>query len=201
MAQLTQATYLGGSSGDSAYNRAFNATTLTVYVGGTTNSSNFPATARGAQPTFGGPPPPTFTGDGFVARLTSGLAATDPIGSLSASVNQPTFAIGQTLTATLGFNNQGLQGTADFYLGILRPDQTIQFFRSTGFVVASLADPASFKPVATGVPLATPFSGTAPNFYTDQWTGSEAYGGYLLFFVAITPNGIIGLGTASYSYP
>ena len=60
---LSQATYLGGSSFDEAY--ALVVTGTEIFVAGKTNSSNFPGTAGGAQPSLAGP---TET-DGFIARL------------------------------------------------------------------------------------------------------------------------------------
>jgi hypothetical protein len=69
---LTQATYLGGSSSDGASALAIHPTTADVYVAGGTDSSNFPGTAGGAQPVYGG------GADAFVARLTFGLALADP---------------------------------------------------------------------------------------------------------------------------
>jgi hypothetical protein len=66
---LTQATYLGGSGNEEAHVLAIHPTTGDVYVEGNTSSTDFPGTAGGAQPAFGG------AQDGFVARLTARLAA------------------------------------------------------------------------------------------------------------------------------
>ena len=54
LTSLTQATYLGGSGDDEAFALAIHPTTGDVYVAGITTSSNFPGTAGGAQPAFGG---------------------------------------------------------------------------------------------------------------------------------------------------
>ena len=64
---LTQATYLGGSSGDVGFALAIHPTSGDVYVAGDTDSSDFPGTAGGAQTSNGG------SGDAFVARLNAGL--------------------------------------------------------------------------------------------------------------------------------
>ena len=63
---LTQSTYLGGSGEDFACALALGAEG--VYAAGSTGSSDFPGTAEGAQPTFGG-----ADGDAFVALLTPDL--------------------------------------------------------------------------------------------------------------------------------
>jgi hypothetical protein len=64
---LSQATYLGGSSGDFAFALAIHPGTGDVYVTGRASSSNFPGTAGGVQPAIGG------LEDAFVARLLSTL--------------------------------------------------------------------------------------------------------------------------------
>ncbi len=64
-----QATYLGGSSSDSAHALAIDPSTGQVFVAGSTSSTNFPGTAGGAQPAYGG----GFLNDGFVARLNPAL--------------------------------------------------------------------------------------------------------------------------------
>ena len=66
---LTQATYLGGSSFDSAHAIAMSPGGGFVYIAGQTQSTlDFPNVAGGSQDTFGGPPT-----DGFVSLLTSDL--------------------------------------------------------------------------------------------------------------------------------
>ena len=64
---LLQATYIGGSGDDRATALVVDAGG-NVLVAGTTPSTNFPGTAGGAQPAYGG----SFT-DAFVARLSSNL--------------------------------------------------------------------------------------------------------------------------------
>ena len=66
---LTQATYLGGSSYETAQALAIHPVTGDVYVSGYTASFNFPGTVGGVQPTKGVPTPL----DAFVARLNSAL--------------------------------------------------------------------------------------------------------------------------------
>jgi hypothetical protein len=71
---LIQATYLGGTANDRSVAVAVHPITGEIYVGGHTESTNFPAAAGGAQPSFGGIGT-SFFGDAFVARLNSALTA------------------------------------------------------------------------------------------------------------------------------
>lgn len=135
-----------------------------------------------------------------------------PALTVVASVNQPTFAVGQTLMLSGGVTNPGLPGAADFYAGILRPDGTIQFFTSTGGIaVGNVSNLATFQPIATGIPLGAAFSVSLPNFYSSQWTGTEVRGNYVFFVAAltagalsdgvITPIEILALATVAFSFP
>lgn len=205
LTSLTQATYLGGSDGETAQAVAFHPLTGDVYVAGLTTSANFPGTVDGAQSALSGP------SDTFVARLTSGLGVADHLG-LSAVVNQPTFTLGQTLTAGGAAANPGLPGkAADFYVGIARPDGSIQFFTEAGIVLGNAANVTSFRPLAVGVPLAAPFTVNAPNFHTHPWATSDLRGLYVFFIGAVTTGAlaggtvptdqILGLATAAFTFP
>jgi len=115
----------------------------------------------------------------------------DPCASpvnLSISVNQPSFEMGQTLTASVGLLNLGDPGAADIYLGILIPDgnYTTAFFTGAdSFAFGTLDDFTSFRPVATGVPLALAFATTVPDFFSHRWTGAELPGDYAFIFYAV----------------
>lgn len=64
---LNQATYLGGRDRETAYAVVIEPTTGEVIVAGDTRSEDFPATAGGAQPFYGGGD--LYGGDIFVARF------------------------------------------------------------------------------------------------------------------------------------
>lgn len=146
-----------------------------------------------------------------VAPGALGVSPPSTIMATGVGVNQTTFAVGQTLNASGGVTNPGLTGSGDFYVGILRPDNTIQFFTNSGIVVGRLADVRSFRPLATGVPLDTRFSVTVPNFYSHQRTASDQSGGHVFFLLAVkadalsdgtvTSDEVLGLATAPFSFP
>jgi hypothetical protein len=187
LTSLVQATYVN----DYVTAVAIHPTTGHVYVAGTTTSASFPAVAGGAQSTFGG------SSDGFVSRLTYSLAAVEGLG-LSALVNQPTFATGQTLGLSFGVINPGLPVFADFFLGIIRPDGLFEFVTGSGNVVGTLA---SLAPFASGIPLSTSFAIPLPNLVSHQWTGSEPHGTYVVVVVAFGGGQVLAVASASYSFP
>ena len=205
LTSLTQATYLGGGGDESASALAIHPVTGDVYAAGASFSIGVPGT--------GGEVPPTSAGglDAFVARLTFSLALVDPALSLSASVNHSTFSAGQTLMVGGEADNPGRPEAADFYVGIVRPDGSIQFFTSTGIVLGNVSDVSSFRPFAVGVPLGTPFSATAPNFYAREWTATDMRGPYVFFVGAVMTGALttgtavserlLGLATAPFSFP
>ncbi len=68
LTKILQSTYLGGGDSDGANALAIHPKTGDIYVAGRTTSTNFPKTADGAQPTYGG-----GDRDTFVARLNKEL--------------------------------------------------------------------------------------------------------------------------------
>lgn len=73
LSQVSNASYLGGSSGDRSRpgSLVLNPATGAVYVGGITASTDFPATAGGVQGTYPGDPGEGY--DTFISELTSDL--------------------------------------------------------------------------------------------------------------------------------
>ena len=130
----------------------------------------------------------------------------------SVSTNDPVVEVGETLRATAGLDNPGMSGETDIFLGLFVPGGTIAFFTSTGGIaLGNVDDLASFQPIATAVPLSTPFSVAPVNFFTYRWTGAEPHGSYVFFLLAVKAgalgNGklssdeILGLATSTFSFP
>jgi hypothetical protein len=187
LTSIIQATYLGGTaSGDAANALAVAPATGDVYVAGRAGSRNFPGTAGGAQPAYGG-----GQFDAIVARLTWGLALADPGLDAQVGATPSKVGVGQTVTIALGLTNPGLPGKFDLYAGLVLPDgDTTVFFTRTGVVLGRRADPTSFRPLATAVSLATPFAVSAPSFVSYHFTGAEPYGEYQVFLMATRPGAL-----------
>src|SRR5205085_769119 len=83
---IVQSTYLGGGAFDSAVAIGI-APGGDVYVAGNTQSTNFPGTGGGAQPTLAGGQ------DAFVARLSSGLTALLGVTYLGGSADETAAAL------------------------------------------------------------------------------------------------------------
>ena len=141
-----------------------------------------------------------------VASFEQGLSL-----SLHAGVNQSTFVIGQTLTASIGLTNPGVIEFADVYAGLVLPDgQTVVFLTGPAAIALGRVDTlASFQPIAAGIDLATSFDASVPNLFSYQWTGAEPKGSYMFFVLAtragtlpagsLTGDSILGLATAPFT--
>jgi photosystem II stability/assembly factor-like uncharacterized protein len=108
--------------------------------------------------------------------------------NLAISVNEPTFEVGQTLTVSVGVLNLGDSGAVDIYFGVLAPDDnhTIVFFTGANtFALGTFDDFASYRPIATGVPLVSSFAVTVPDFFSYRWTGAEPSGPYAFVIYAV----------------
>ena len=89
-------------------------------------------------------------------RLTAESSESAPCDELSASaaVSRPSFTTGETLIAGGSITNPGVAGTsADVYVGIVQPDNSILFLTDTGLVLGQATDLRSFRPLAVNVSL------------------------------------------------
>ena len=137
-------------------------------------------------------------------QLATGLAAI-------ATANGSTFSVGQTVNITAGLINPGFAGAADVYVGLLRPDGSIQFFTGTGVAVGQVTDVRTFRALATGVPLASPFFASVPSFYSHQRVAADPKGLYIFFVGAVKAGALSGGGlpdsailtlmVTTFSYP
>ncbi|MBK9116980.1 MAG: SBBP repeat-containing protein [Betaproteobacteria bacterium] len=129
LATFVQGTYLGGTNNDIAYALALDDAGA-VFVGGSTGSATFPATAGGAQPAPGG------GGDAFVAKLDAGLAtlaratyvggvAADAAYALALAADGAVFVAGETGSANFPGTAGGAQpvrgGGSDAFVATFDP--------------------------------------------------------------------------------
>jgi len=141
--------------------------------------------------------------------MVARLQVSGPQLSVTVAVHPTTFAVGQTLHVMAGLTNPGLAGNVDVYAGLLSPDGSIQFVTSTGTALGNVTNLASFRPLATAVPLRTPFSVPVTDFYQHRWTASEPHGPWIFFVGVVTAGAlaggtipeesILGLASASFS--
>jgi uncharacterized repeat protein (TIGR01451 family) len=206
LATLAQSTYLGGRGFDQARALAIGPGGDVYVAGITLGSPDFPGTSGGAQPLAGG------SDDAFVARLTASLALVDASLDARVNVNQPTFAVGQTVTTSFLLTNPGMAAEADLYVGVLLPDGvTIVCWTASGVTVGSVADLPSLRPYATRMALPVPFSMDRPNFLSYRWTGTEPRGRYVFFVFAseagaladgvLTADEVLTLSTVAFTFP
>ena len=157
----------------------------------------------------------TGLADVLTGRNTLLLSAGSTAGcglSASATTSQASFVPGQTLVAGGSVTSPGLPGiAADFYVGMLQPDRSIQFITPTGLVVGNVSDLRSFRPLAVNVPLAAPFSVSQSSVFTHQWTADDQRGNYVFFVLAVKAGGLAGdaiaddqilrVATAPFAFP
>jgi hypothetical protein len=174
---LEQVTYIGGSEDDQANALAIHPTSGDVYVAGQTSSTNFPATAGGAQATNG-----TFSTAGFVAHLNSALTTLDQSTYFAGGVtvayalaihpaSGDVYVAGSTIFSVLPQTTGGAQpasgGAVDGFVARLNAalttlDQATYLGGGGGETVHGLAiHPLSGDVYATGDSSSTDFPGTA----------------------------------------
>jgi hypothetical protein len=154
---VIQATYLGGSAGDGA--NGLHLTATDVYVVGSTDSSNFPATAGSAQPTN-----PTPVGAAYIARLPLNLqtiTAATYLRGVSGTNNTELFAVGvhpngdvyacgnsfnNTLPATTGAAVTGIFGSGSSAIVARATPDLATFVRVTYHTAGSFCASMAFLP-------------------------------------------------------
>jgi hypothetical protein len=211
---LLQATYLGGSGGDLMWGAgiAIHPISGEIFVTGVTDSTDFPGTAGGAQPVYGGSG--LFGGDGFVARLDATLTVLLQSSYLGGSDSDFANAIavhpttGEVLVAgeTLSTNFPGTAGGAqstraggyDGFVARLDPTltellQSTYLGGSTGDSISALAvQPWSNLVLLAGVTYSSDFPATPGG-------AQPSYGGgYSDCFVAQLDTTLTALYQATY---
>jgi hypothetical protein len=107
--------------------------------------------------------------------------------TLTLTTSQAIYHAGEPLEVTVGADNAGLAGSADFYVAVLLPDGATLVSIGPGGtpVFGSLGNLAALVPAAAGVPLGAPFSVSIPGFLQRLWAGTEPLGSYRLFLAAV----------------
>jgi hypothetical protein len=131
-------------------------------------------------------------GDTAASVANFSQALTPPL-ALVTGVQPASVGAGETLVASVSLDNVGVAaGTADIYVGLLLPDGSAAFFTSvaitptSGYAFGSVTDFASYRPIATGVSLATPFSASFPSFLSYQRKVGDPAGGLTFFLLVVT---------------
>jgi hypothetical protein len=120
---------------------------------------------------------------------------------VNVAVNRPQYTAGTTLRVAVSVNNPGQPAIVNFLVGVLLPDhETIVFITGAGIAFGRLSDPTTYRPIATGFPLAAPLVLTVPDFFVHTWTGGEPHGSYLWFLAAqdAATGNLLGLSTATF---
>ena len=125
-------------------------------------------------------------------------ALTSPL-TLTAAVNQPTFAVGDTLVASVSLNHPGgVAGAVDFYVGVLFSNGSAVFFTdvtitpTSGYALGTITNLATYSPIATGIPLGGPFSANLPTFFTYPRGAGDPTGGFAFFVFAVKSGVLTG---------
>ena len=153
-AKVVYATFLGGTGEESAAAVAVDATGSAV-VAGVTRSPDFPATAGGFQPAYGG------AGDGFAARLDPsgrtlvyatflGGSAADRVADLALDTNQNVYITGSTDSADFPVTRDAFQpkfgGKTDAFFLKLSPSGQAIFSSYLGGPTSDLGKGVAIGP-------------------------------------------------------
>jgi hypothetical protein len=139
---------------------------------------------------------------GLAQELLADIGWLPPLGgtnpTLTLSLNQRVFHLGDTLRVGLRAQNPGVPVTADFYFGVLLPDGvTVLFITSLspldGIVTRLDADPRTFRPLLANVQLRQGLDTTLMDFFVYTFGGGETAGTYAVF-AFLTPPGAFNDG-------
>ena len=143
--------------------------------------------------------------------MVARLQVSGPQLSVTVAVDPTTIGVGKTLHVMGGLTNPGLAGSVDVYVGLLSPDGSIQFVTSGGTAVGNVSHLASFRALATAVPLATPFSVPPADLSPHQWAAGDPHGIWTFFVGVVTAGAlaggtipeesILGLASTSFAFP
>ena len=82
-------------------------------------------------------------------------------------------------------------GAVDFYVGVLFPNGSAVFFTdvkitpTSGYALGSITNFSTYRPIATGVPLAAGFSASLPAFFSYPRGAGDPTGGFAFFALAV----------------
>jgi len=112
---------------------------------------------------------------------------------ITLSTNETAYRSGSSLQASMRLTNAGVPATPDLYLLVVLPDgdQVVDFTDwSFHQILARLSNPASLRPIQTGVSLYLPFTVNAPNFLGWTWQQTPAAGTYRLLMMTTRPGAL-----------
>ena len=125
------------------------------------------------------------------SQLFTVATAPPPLLFLSLNQTQAAFRPGDTLMVGIEARNPGTAFSTDFYFGALLPDGLTLVFvtrRSPPkFVVTTLDDPRTFRPLLTNALIPDGFEAAIPNFFSYTFSGGEPPGEYTLFAAGSLP--------------
>jgi hypothetical protein len=139
---------------------------------------------------------------GLAKELLADIGWLPPLGgtnlTLTLSLNQRVFHLGDTLRVGLRAQNPGGPVTADFYFGMVLPDGvTVLFITSLspldGIVTRLDADPHTFRPLLANVQLPQGLDTTLMDFFVYTFGGGETASTYAAF-AFLTPPGAFNDG-------
>jgi peptidyl-Asp metalloendopeptidase len=150
-----------------------------------------------------------------VANFRQALAS--PL-TINATVNQLAFPVGSTLVTSVSLNHSGgVAGTADFYAALVLSDGTAVFLTglpitaTSGYAVGNVNNFASYRPIATGIPLGGPFTANLPNFFAYPRGAGDPTGGFAWVVFAVksgpitattfTSDQLLAASVAPFAFP